>query len=234
MEEFTIWQIQAAFTYSLKHGTLALHKQYTQWPDSGIRHVPCSQGSKILRIDMHDLHCVINKCQKLDPNVNNGLHGIKVICSFFILSVLPSSFNKHVTFTTENEGQSLLRPELGYGTSVCWDLTLLWLAPYHPYKAASQSSLFLGSPLFITLLGPRAQNKDTAFEGLLPAWGLCRAQPSLAPENRKGQFRWRPSPVTRSDLGSWKGAQTYLLAGETEHHTDSVNSGCRRQRDDKS
>lgn len=39
---------------------------------------------------------------------------LQVIFSFFIFSVFPSFFHKHIIFTTENKGQSLLRPGLGY------------------------------------------------------------------------------------------------------------------------
>ena len=46
-----------------------------------------------------------------------------------------------------------------------------------------------------TLRGPSAQKQETVSESLPPAWALCKAQPPLAQESRKGQFCRSPSPV---------------------------------------
>lgn len=61
---------------------------------------------------------------------------LQVIFSFCIFSVFPSFFHKHIIFTTENKGPSLLRPGLGHG-----DTCLLGPASsvhaHHPHSAAS-------------------------------------------------------------------------------------------------
>lgn len=126
----------------------------------------------------------------------------QVIFSFCIFSVFPSFFHKHINFTTQNKGQSLLRPGLGHG-----DTCLLgpassvagFCACHITHTMRSDSHLCSLAhrlrPLFITLPGPSAQNKDTAFQGLPRAWALCRAQTSLAQKNRRSQFRRIPSPL---------------------------------------